>query len=266
MSVLIDRRGRPSKYKDNTVLNLLIKNKTPIGFNYIHRELGGKLSKSTLSKNLNLLVSQHRIKKIKNGKYQIRIGQDFVNNIENLRTLFNNLNQIIPNLKDAEEAYIGLYLWTIIFQDEVHPSMYWSFNLVSISEELPNSKHKKEIETFFQSLRQPSIFLDNLYLLFFDFCRKFSPKILDSVMYDVIHNTSQKLNSNNIEHIKLSKLLHKEIFIQRFDYETYYGTALCNAILDVKKDGLTKNTVRKIKELNLSENSFTKTKIFKFED
>ena len=85
-------------------------------------------------------------------------------------------------------------------------------------------------------------------------------------MLDVIHNTSQKLNSNNIEHIKLSKLLHKEIFIQRFDYETYYGTALCNAILDVKKDGLTKNTVRKIKELNLSENSFTKTKIFKFED
>lgn len=261
MSVLIDRRGRPSKYNDNTILNLLIRNKKPIGFNFIHRELGGKLSKSTLSKNLKLLVLQHRIQKRRDCKYQIRAGQDFVKNIENLNRIINNLQIIIPDLKDEEEAYIGLYLWTIIFQEQTHPGLYfWTSNFVPISEKSPNSKYKKEIKTFFQSLNEPNIFLDNLYMLFFDFCRKFSPKILDNVMLDVIHNKSQILNSNNKNHIELSKLLHKEIFIQRSDYETYYGTALCNAILDVKHEALTKNTVEKIKELKVSKNSFDKIK------
>lgn len=262
MAVLIDRRGRPSKYNDNTVLNLLIKNKKSIGFNYIHRELGGKLSKNTLSKNLKLLLSQNRIRKTKEGKYQIRVGQDFVKNIENLEKLFKNLHQIIPDLDDAEEAYIGLYIWTMIFQEQTHPGLqFWTSNFVPISEKLPSSKYKKGVENFFHSLNGPNIFLDNLYQLFFEFCRKFSPEILDKVMLDVIHNRSQILNSSNKNHIELSKLLHKEIFIQRSDYEMYYGVALCNAILDVKHEALTKNTVRKIKELELTKDSFDKMKM-----
>jgi len=232
-----------------------------MGFNQIHRELGGKLSKTTLISILRSLVSEKQIRKIKS-KYQIRIGQDFVKNIENINRIINNLNEIIPDLNEEEEAYIGLYIWTIIFQEQTHPGLqFWTSNFIEISNKLPNSKYNKGIDRFFQSLNGPNIFLDNLYKLFFKFCRQFDAKTLDKVMLDVISNRSQILNSKNEKHVKLSKMLHKEIFIQRSDYEMYYGTALCNAILDVKQKALTENTVRKIKELKISKDSFDKIKM-----
>jgi len=263
--VLIDRRGRPSNYNENTILNLLTNSKNPMGFNQIHREIGRTSSKSTLISILRFLVSQKEIQKIK-GKYQIRTGQDFVKNIENINRIINNLQVIIPDLNDDEEAYIGLYIWTIIFQEQTHPGLqFWTSNFISISNQLPNSKYNKDVEKFFQSLTGPNIFLDNLYKLFFKFCRKFSPRILNKVMLDVISNRSQIFNSKNEKHVKLSKLLHKEIFIQRSDYEMYYGTALCNAILDVKQNALTKITVKKIKDLEIDKNSFDKMKMVELE-
>ncbi len=264
--VLIDRRGRTSNYNENKILNLLTNNKNPMGFNQIHREVGRTSSKSTLISILRFLVSRKEIQKTK-GKYQIRTGQDFVKNIENLNHIINNLEVIIPDLNDEEEAYIGLYLWTIIFQEQTHPGLqFWTSNFITISNQLPNLKYNKEIDRFFQSLNGPNIFLDNLYRLFFKFCRKFNAETLDKVMLDVIHNRSQILNSKNKKHVELSKLLHKEIFIQRSDYETYYGTTLCNAILDVKQKALTKNTVRKIKELKISKDSFDKMKMVKLKN
>ena len=263
MTVLIRDRGRFPKFDrtENEILHLLIKNKEAMGFNLIHRELGGKLSKHTVIINLRLLLSQNRIQKIKNGKYRLRTGQDFVKNIENLEKLFKNLDSIIHNLKPREKAYIGLYIWTIIFQEQTHPGLqFWTSNFVSISDKPTREKYKKTIEGFFLSRNQYSVFLDELYRLFFDFCREFNHKVLDEVMLDVIHNKSQILNSEDKKHIELSKSLHKEIFIQRSDHETYYGTALCNAILDVKQNALTKETVEKIKELELSDKSFDKIK------
>lgn len=261
--VLIDRRGRPSKYNENTILNLLKNNKNPMGFNHIYREVGGTSSKSTLISTLKFLLSQKEIQKTKD-KYQIRTGQDFVKNISKITNLINNLELIIPDLNDEEEAYIGLYIWTIIFQEQTHPGLqFWTSGFVQISNELSDSKYQKGIDEFFQSLSGPNIFLDNLYKLFFQFCRKFDSKILDSVMIDVIKNRSQTLNSKNIKHIELSNLLQKEIFIQRSDYEMYYGIALCNAILDVRQNTLTNNTIRKIKELKLNKDSFDNYKIVK---
>ena len=263
--VLIDRRGRPSNYNENTILNLLTNSKIPMGFNQIHREIGKTSSKTTLISILRFLVSQKEIQKTK-CKYQIRTGHDFVKNIENINRIISNLHEIIPDLNNEEEAYIGLYIWTIIFQEQTHPGLqFWTSNFIEISDELPNSKYNKGIDRFFQSLNGPNIFLDNLYKLFFKFCRRFDTKTLDKIMLDVISNRSQIFNSKNKKHVELSKLLHKEIFIQRSDHEMYYGTALCNAILDVKQIALTKNTVRKIKELKISKNSFDKMKIVELE-
>jgi len=259
--VLVDHRGRPSKYNENTILNLLKNNKNPMGFNHMHRELGGTSSKSTLISILRLLVSKKQIVKIK-AKYQIRTGQDFVMNIENMNKLICNLHTIIPNLKNEEEAYIGLYVWTVIFQEQTHPGLqFWTSNFIEISDELQNSKYNKGIGKFFQSLNEPNIFLDDLYKLFFTFCRRFDAKTLDNVMLDVISNRSQIFNSKNKKHVEVSKLLHKEIFIQRSDYEMYYGNVLCNAILDVKQNALTKNIIMKIKELWISKDSFNKIEI-----
>lgn len=264
MVVSIRERGRLPQYTntENEILRLLIKSKDVMGFNKIHRELGGKLSKHTVSVNLKLLLSQNKIQKTKNEKYKLRTGQDFIKNVENLEKLFKNLDKIIPDLKPREKAYIGLYIWTVIFQEQTHPGLqFWTSDFVSISNKPPREKYNKTIKEFFLSRNENSIFLDELYRLFFDFCREFNPKVLDKVMLDVITNRSQKLNSEDKEHIELSKLLHKEIFIQRSDYETYYGTVLCNAILDVKRKALTKGIVEKIKELKLTDGQFDKFKI-----
>ncbi|KFM16654.1 hypothetical protein SCCGRSA3_01040 [Marine Group I thaumarchaeote SCGC RSA3] len=261
MAVSIRERGRLPKFDstENAILRLLIKNKDVMGFNQIHRELGGTLSKHTVSINLKLLLSQNKIQKTKNGKYKLRAGKDFVKNVENLEKLLKSLDKIIPDLKPREKAYIGLYIWTVIFQEQTHPGLeFWTSNFIPISNKPPRGKYNKTLEEFFLSRNQNSIFLDELYRLFFDFCREFNPKVLNEVMLDVITNRSQNLNSKNKNHAELSKLLHKEIFIQRSDYETYYGTALCNAILDVKHESLTIDFVKKIKELKLSDESFDK--------
>lgn len=223
-------------------MDILKDSKTPLGFRVIHNKLGSG-SKSTLSKKLRLLQLQNIIFKTNDGKYQIQPRYDF-SNIQNLKKLLDSLDNIIPDLRPKDKAYIGIKLWSTIFQVLSHPAeSFLTNNFVNISDQLSESKHTKIIEEFFALQKFTNMYLNDMYVLFFDFCKKFSPEILDEVLSRNVFYKHNKLNSDNKDNILLAKQFHEEIFIQGFDYEIYYGIEFCNALLEVKPDALNETTL-----------------------
>lgn len=186
----------------------------------IHSKLGSG-SKSTLSKKLRLLQLQNIIFKTTDGKYQIKSRFDFKSNLQNLKKFLNSLDDIIPYLRPKEKAYIGIKLWTTIFQTLSHPAeSFLTNNFVDISDKLSESKHTKIIEEFFALQKFTNMYLNDMYVLFFDFCRKFSPEILDEVLYrNVFDKHNELISKLDDDDILLAKRFHEEIVIQGFDYE-----------------------------------------------
>ena len=222
--------------------------KTPLGFRAIHKELGAG-SKSTLSEKLRLLTLQNIIVKTKNGKYQIQSKYDFSENIQNLEKFLNSLNKIIPDLSAREKAQIGIKLWTTIYQAFSHPAEFFlSNNFIEISDELSDKKHTKVIERFFALQKFTNIYLNEMYVVFFNFCRKFSPEILDDILSTNIFYKHNELISKKEKDILLAKQFHEEIVIQGFDYETYYGKVFCNILLEVKPEVFNKDTLDRLRK------------------
>jgi len=236
---------------EDEIFNILKDTKTPIGSRAIHEKLGHG-SKTTLTEKLRLLQTQNIISKTKNRKYQIESKYDFSSNIQSLKIFLNNLNYIIPELTDREKAHIGIKLWTTIFQGLSHPAESFLTNdFVEISEEGSDSEHTKHIEEFFALQKFTNMYLNDMYIIFFDFCREFSHEILYDVLSENIFYKHNKLISDDEKDIFLAEQFHKEILIQGFDDGTYYGIEFCNALLEIKPDAFNEETLERLQKQKL---------------
>lgn len=244
-------RFRKNPYLERELLSVLRDSKKGVGF----RELFSRLkvgSKSTLSSTLKLLQSQNKITKNRDGKYVPSLTILLLSNIEGLKLLLDNLDRVIPNLTSEERAYIGIRLWTVIFQNEFHPATMFMDDspYFRISNSVTKSIHMKAVQEFFESRNQPSMFELEMYQLFFSFCVKFSSMVLDSVFRKILNvgyeflPTHTKINS-------LAKLFHKEIWIINNLHTRYYGIPFFQIILETKPSACNKNTLKHLKERNM---------------
>lgn len=233
---------------EKAILILLSKSNSEIGFRQIHSELKN-CSKTTLSNSLKLLVTQHKILPTKNRKYKINPEKDLLVNVKRLGHLLKHISDYFPKLSRREEAFLGLKLWTLIFQNESHPAKFFVYDKYGVlSYDGTKSKRTKTIREFFESKNETSIFDDSMYELFFDFCSKYSPKELRDVFSKILESELYTPISKKNSFLSLASDFQSVITVRRSDFKTYYGLAFCNLLHSLKPALLTKQNLEKIKK------------------
>lgn len=253
-------RGRHRKHADleRDILLMLKESRAEIGFRELFSRLEGG-SKSTLSSTLKLLQSQNKINKNKDRKYVLSPKILLFSDVRGLKRLLDNLDELIPNLKPDQKAFIGIKLWTVIFQNEFHPAtMFMSDSpYFRISNSASRPTREKAIQDFFESRNHPSMFEDEMYQLFFKFCAKCSSLVLDEVFGEILNFEDHKLRSTYKGVDSLAKSFHKEIWVTNDLTTNYYGIPFYKILLEKRPDACNENTLQRLKEKNM----FQKIKI-----
>jgi hypothetical protein len=261
----MELRGRHRKYLqlEKEILKILKESKNGVGFRELFLKLSNhdpknpkdpkSMSKSTLSSALKLLKSQNKITKKANGKYIVTPTLLLLSDIIGLKKLLDSLDELIPKLKSEENAYIGIKLWTVIFQNEFHPiTMFMDDSpYFRISNNVSRPIREKAAQEFFESRNHPSIFEDEMYELFFNFCAKFSSPVLDSV-FNEIHDSVQNATRSTDKNFKsLARIFNKEIFVTNNMITTFYGAEFCKILLEKRPDACNIHILELLKKKNM---------------
>ena len=248
----MELRGRYRKHPqlEKDVLKILRESRNGVGFRELFSRLGGSGSKSTLSSTLKLLKSQNKIEQKVNRKYIVTPTVSLLSDVIGLKKLLESLDELIPKLKSEEKAYVGIKLWTAIFQNEFHPvTMFMDDSpYFRISNNVSRSRREKAIQEFFESRSSPSIFEEEMYEIFFNFCARFSTSVLDGVfnkIHDSEQNTIRSIDKNDK---LLARSFNREIFVTNNLTTTYYGTEFYKILLEKRPDACNSKTLELLKK------------------
>ena len=245
---------------EKEILNLLSESNSELGFRQIHSIFSkkSKISKTTLSNSLKLLVSEHKI--IKARRYKINREKDLLINVKKLEWILFHLSNYFPKLSSKEEAFIGIKLWTLVFNNEFHPAKFFiNDEYERLSNDYKQSGRIKAVRSFFESRNYTSMFEDKMHELFFDFCKNFNKTVLRDVINEIMEYELYTPISKNRDFISLTMSFQSEISISRTDGKTFYGIAFCNILHSVKPHELSKVNLDKIsKDMSKFDEKFLK--------
>ena len=234
---------------EREILKLLSESNSELGFRQIHSIFSkqSKISKTTLSNSLKLLVSEHKIIKTKTRRYQINRNKDLLMNVKKLEWILSHLSDYFPKLSSKEEAFIGIKLWTLVFNNEFHPAKFFiNDEYERLSNDYKQSGRIKAVRSFFESRNYTSMFEDKMHELFFDFCKNFNKTVLRDVINEIMESKLYTPISKNKDFLSLAMSFQSKISISRTDGKTFYGIAFCNILHSVKSHELSKVNLDKI--------------------